>query len=469
MININRSNKIHSPISSHLANESIDKTSSKEDMWTVFRVTVLSKEGILPFLLTLAYMIAHFLTTGKSSVHFKVKALHEQNKLVGIWAKHHFKDSVVGSAANIAKKHTIDNEEDLDAAESLKNICQLVIDAKLQESGITTKIKNDSLTGSFTNGICWGIRLDIAKRLLEGNAIQDVIEENQFGAPANAAANQEIYEKVNIQMSIRCFNALIYASAEEIGRSRRKSENPLFLVDFNQVRKLHEEFRDLNDHTENAVKLVSTYKEILLLKINKKFDQLVKDPTKLGEALIEREKELLNLRWAVGIMQLELGNESWSLDCIEDPEMRFVLGILREKVAAYEKEKIVMEVRGMRLKSTTEQIGDSSQFPNDRSYLEKINELEPGIYAVDFITGKGAHAITFYKESDDSSFILDPNNFVLHCNRQNEKNPAEELAKLIALYEETRSYQDDPLARGPFYKENDPFHGIEIQKIEIQT
>jgi hypothetical protein len=196
------------------------------------KVVLADSASIRPFLKTIGFMLAHKVTVGETSKAFKAKAVHSVYDMAEIWAKHYFGKDLIGHSRNIGDRKVLAKKEDFKAANVLLDQCKSLVQNESIRNIKIDPTKNPE--ASISDGICAGIRLDIAERLLiKRENLADIIESNQKGATAEAAANQAIYQLVSDENKFSAaitnlFDDLRNASKSGIG-------DPLFQVDFQAV------------------------------------------------------------------------------------------------------------------------------------------------------------------------------------------------------------------------------------------
>jgi hypothetical protein len=337
----------------------------KSNKWTQIKTVTRSKESFLPGIKIVGGIIAQKVTTGETSTKHKVNAEHANYEIIDIWAKHYFGEDSLGSARNIGRKDILANKEDLLAAQKLLEECK----KKLADQ---VYIEPDAAPSfSETDGICAGIRLDIAERhLLMGESIGSIIEENKKGASSEAAANQAVYELLraypessDVKMT-SALNSLIAISKSQGG-------NAAFHTDFNIVGQalvladdregenfpvLESQYTPINKNKSELLDVIKDVIEAEKQKASQLKDQtgstegswmalrplgplgkqiyIIKDPTAFRQAVVsqlnenfseniigknglvvdqlihQREKNMRVLNWTTGLLQYKLSLES---------------------------------------------------------------------------------------------------------------------------------------------------------------
>ncbi|PJD96317.1 MAG: hypothetical protein CK425_06400 [Parachlamydia sp.] len=332
----------------------------KSGKLTRARVILSSSASVKPSLRALGFMLAHKTTRGETSKMYKAKAVHSVFKLVDVWTKFYFGEDAIGKARNIGRKEMLANEEDFDAASEL-------LDALRKEQGISNmSFRPES---KIADGICAGIRLDIAQRhLCNGEDLADIIRSNEKGASKEAAANQAVYEILNANPESTSKKMLAtLASLEQL--SKCEGGNEAFHTDFNLVGQalvqadpilsanlpIYDDFareypldqtnpKDLPhliralvdeqkariiEHTTKAksgegeeveaeswlhtkyqvftIKDPVAFQQAVLVKINQDFNEAVqgKSGSEINQLAVQREKNIQVLNWTVAFLQLK--------------------------------------------------------------------------------------------------------------------------------------------------------------------
>lgn len=340
-----------------LSEQISDVKEKKSGKLTRARVILSSPASVKPSLRALGLMLAHKITSGETSKMYKAKAVHSVFKLVDIWAKFYFGEDAIGKARNIGRKEMLANAEDFDAASEL-------LDVLKKEK----RISNLSLRpeSKIADGICAGIRLDIAQRhLCNGEDLTNIIRSNEKGASKEAAANQAAYEilKANPESTSKKMLATL-ASLEQL--SKCEGGNEAFHTDFNLVGQalvqadpilsanlpiyddfereypldqtnpkdlphliralVDEEKGRITEHTTKAksgeveaeswlhtkyqvftIKDPVAFQQAVLVKINQDFNEAVqgKSGSEINQLAVQREKNIQVLNWTVAFLQLK--------------------------------------------------------------------------------------------------------------------------------------------------------------------
>ncbi len=199
------------------------------------KVLLTSPDSVKPALKALGYMLAHQVTRGETSKQFEAKAAHSGFDLFKIVADQAFGNENMGRVRNIGKKDVLMNKQDCEAADQLREKCQELkkwnpLFKQIDDKSIKEKVPDSMIT----DGICAGIRLDIAKKhLIEGQTVEHIIASNEKGASAEAAANQSIYELLKATEDPYQALAGVFKDLKEIAASQGGYE--LAQVDFDLV------------------------------------------------------------------------------------------------------------------------------------------------------------------------------------------------------------------------------------------
>jgi hypothetical protein len=334
----------------------------RQGTMTVAKVIFKSSQSVKPFFRALGNMIAAGITypfSNKTSQAFKANMAHAGYELGRIWANSYFgQDLAVESSRNIARKEVLASGKDYEASLELLEHC------KMLDFPTVTIDPSKNPQSQISDGICAGIRLDIAHRhLVKGESIIDIMKSNEKGAPAEAAANQAIYEllgakeqkidqvlqstlshlekvsqgqgghelsKVNVQTVLRTMSNLdteIQMSSDfqkfrtETGlddpiprdtTSLNYSMGRLFTEERTKARDLEaagkqHEFLARNPKTKEwEISDFTKFQEAAVKKINAQFyDALMENPKQHSQLLEKRNQDLNALKWTVGLLELK--------------------------------------------------------------------------------------------------------------------------------------------------------------------
>ena len=408
----------------------------------------------------------------------------------------------------------------------------------------------------ISDGICAGIRLDIASDfLIKGKSINAIINSNQKGASAEAAANQAVYDLIKIP-SIKKTTIMLETldHLEKISNSVTENEmssvdvravgRALTIVDgqisggdvdyFQFLQKYTSDDKKLNKQSSvEFIEVVNTYineqKNIArnmakgeqhpFLSRNKNQIWIISDPLKFQEGMLKeintkfnenidnaqssdekiyadksKDEQIKTLKWTVSILQLKnelerqmetqtsapkevklsdrlqsfrteaikvfgklaKKDESFS-STISDPLIKHVIAKLIAHDMDDKQYSLTAHARGLELESVEDIMGHSAIVSSDDSYLKNFIRLETGVYAIDLMSGDGAHAITYVKEEDGKGYILDPNGPQLRC--QTPEHALHLLKKVLTEYEE-------PVDKSPLYTKGNTDHQLSIKKFK---
>lgn len=96
---------------------------------------------------------------------------------------------------------------------------------------------------------------------------------------------------------------------------------------------------------------------------------------------------------------------------ISNSKIGDAISFLHNKRNNYIPYNAVARARGLELKSVESIMGQSCMYRDNKSFLQNITQLDAGVYALNFATIAGGHAITYVKQGDGKGYILDPNGF----------------------------------------------------------
>lgn len=489
----------------------------KHDKLTIARVVITSPKSLKPSMSTLGNWTAHKLTFGNKSKVFKAKAVHSAFNLSKVWAKHYFQEDLIGNARNIGKKEVLINKEDYQSALELLQICK-----QLQKSDQLPNIfiqpeKNPETI--IVNGICAGIRMDIAVQyLVEGSHLEDIICENEKGASKEASANQAIYELLSYRETANEMLANLLLDLKEVAHAEGGCEitkcdfdligQALFEIDpelwdgnifadFSQqhelangdpghlarmIRKVMDRAINEFEKTSHQDKWIAQgeergwaiidplkCKEAILAELMSEFDQALESGKNLKNLNLQKEEDIRALNWAVALLQYrqsiskDLNSQAPPSDnpveklhqAITDPLIRDIIKSFNVNRWDVIKEQAVAQARGLKLTSVNDVMGHYSLYPSDEAYLSNLPKLGPGMYSVDIDAGKSGHAVSYIKVSDTEGYLLDPNGYQIRC--KDPEHTILQFQKLLALYKEASS-------KNVLYEKGEQYHKIRIRK-----
>ncbi|MDP1835922.1 MAG: hypothetical protein Q8K75_08350 [Chlamydiales bacterium] len=193
-----------------------------------------SGQGIKSLARVQANNLATKLTFGRTSKMFSAKAVHAQAGTREIVTKQLFGDSVIGHSRNIARREVLKKKEDIQASHDLLNQCAMMKAADQRGFSAVKVDPSKKFENTLTDGICAGIRLDIAKRhIIDKEQVMSVVESNAKGAPSEAAANQAIYMMLESGLTDKDHSIVLLSSLKEI--SKAEGGDPRLLADFKSV------------------------------------------------------------------------------------------------------------------------------------------------------------------------------------------------------------------------------------------
>lgn len=491
----------------------------KHDKLTMTRVVMTSPKSIRPSLVSFGNFAAHKVTVGHRSKLFKAKAIHSAFDLSKIWAKHYFQEDLIGDARNIGKKEVLMNKEDFQASIELLESCR-VLHENAQLETIFFKY-GESPETLMVNGICAGIRMDIAFRILiEGTPLETIIKENEKGASKEAAANQAVYELIshretaNEMLENLLMNLKEVAHAEGgceitqcdfdlVGKALFEMDPELWgndiFADFSAkyqpsdsnvghlaliIRKVMEREIDelqstssqdswLRQRERGRWEIIDPLKckEAILNEIMRDFDKQLKSNKNLKKLNLQKEQNIRALNWTVALLQYRQGisqalasRDPPPKDPVEklhqvisDPLIRDIIKSINVDRWDVIREQAVAMARGLKLTSVNDAMGHYSQYPTDAAYLSNLPKLDPGMYSVDIETGKGGHSVSYIKISDDEGYLLDPNGYQVRC--RDSEHTILQFQKLFALYK-------DAANKTVLHEKGEQCHKIRIKKFE---
>lgn len=205
----------------------------------------------------LVKMIGYRIASGVSglanqniSATYNVKVGHQLSKLTHLFTKSYYGDALIGSARNVTSREVIRNSTDYEATQKLLEEVRrgMANNPHIRQYNQVAAI-DENPKFRMGDGICAGIRADIASRFFNGESIENIVKANAQGAPPEAAANQALYEAIKCKTTLNVGNVFqnIFKQLELLSRSKvgpggtSNPENPgrgtVRDVDFSQVAK----------------------------------------------------------------------------------------------------------------------------------------------------------------------------------------------------------------------------------------
>lgn len=349
----------------------------------VIKGLALAALFILPVMIVriTAYAVSIFGQCGKQAA---IKIHQKADKLDAILIKHHtaeinllfdFKIRLLTQAKNIATKNAIWNEHDCKEAQ------KYITTAKKMESlspETIEQLRNFSVKGAATDGICYGASLYAiktlkGKKIKTEDALIKSVENYKSGFPAEAAGLQNLFE---------AFGAyeLTY-SPSDIEQLKKK------LAKFKQeiMEEKNREIEEINTMVANgsiSIEAVKSRHEEIIKSLTKSCDEF----EAYCRSLILHNKKVIQLEKIASLIDLQLRK--------------------------------------------TDDIYESSNFKGisrNTDIQEKFNALKNGYYQVHFITESSGHSIVYIKKKF-GSYILDPNFGLIKCDQA---KPAHTMIKLL--------------------------------------
>lgn len=243
----------------------------RQGTMAIVKVILKSGESIKPILRALGNMIASGITypfSRSTSQAFKAKMAHAGFALVNIWAKSYFGEDLAikcMGTRNVARKEILASKEDYKASLKLLELCK-----EIKSPNVV--VTSDNPESQISDGICAGIRLDIAQRhLVTGESIENIIKSNEKGAPSEAAANQAIYKLLEAK-NPTIKEIFEFALSHLQKASESEGDNRLGKVNFSAVAKMMkvldndilneemvEKFIDYKDGDKSLSNLISEF------------------------------------------------------------------------------------------------------------------------------------------------------------------------------------------------------------------
>lgn len=458
------------------------------------KAIVLSPTAIKRTFRALAYQFMGISTSfsPEMSAHFKALSAHETNKVFAQFAKSYFGRPMIGEARNIARREVLNSHEDFEEGKKLLNQLNSKDQSKLMVEPISQVPESE-----IPDGICAGIRLDIAYRhLIKGEPIRDIVASNAKGARAEAAANQALYSLLDIKSgSPGLIFSRLFEKLNDIGRSNlgNSGPNPLKAgtgearTDFTAVlRAFIKHDRHLKSDPDISKALLNSsgsefesmvddyrkydnlhdFQKTMEAKIHSAYNDKLRDNPQ--EALKFRTDSLKQLRWLISFIEVDKAIRK-PAPVVEEPKglLSELLSLLKSILPSKEIEKdyidnvsdlqhqhilkslyrdmkedlvygAVAELRELKLQNLGSVIGSSSLFASDNTFLKGFMNLWDHPDA-----GDGVYAIDVETGASahaitlviegQSGYILDPNGIQLDFDTPEQAQHL--MRKLLSVYE----------------------------------
>jgi hypothetical protein len=291
--------------------------------------------------------------------------------------------NVVCRVRNIAQQKVIWQELDIQKAQ---DFLRLLTDDKdyFSKKGLVpidlkeVQVKETSLKGAITDGICFGASLVVIRDLLvmdvktEKDLIR-VIESYKYGFSAESAALQ---------------------SMSEVFFKYRQGESP-------------------ENHQTRVEALVSERNSFVKANLDKERDQLIK--SEIDGLQFTQECERIESDYMEQLKGISVFERNLRLDfSYKNTLSRFALiaSLIGLKIDQTALQREEMTFKGIRYQAQVR---------------ERFNQLPKGRYQVTLSTEHGGHAISYIK-TDFGAYLLDPNFGLIKCDLH---NPAVKLCELI--------------------------------------
>lgn len=466
-------------------NSSISSSSSqppreefkKPSKFKISRVVVSSPNSLRASAQAVGNLAACLVTTGHTSKMFKAKAVHSGFDVARVWAQHYFGEDLVGLSKNISQKEILRNKlDEIAAKELLAEVSAFIESGKVQYAFVETEKELDA---AITDGICAGIRMDIATKYLQhGETLQNIFSMNKEGASKEASAYQAVYDNLdareppakhlnNTLQDLKTLSThgleILHCNFDEVGTALIEAD-PALWNPGGPFQDFTEKYPFAAQRSDSLPAIIRTVvdqelqekreSEWIIQNADKQWE--IKDVGKFKEAILNQispdQKELtLALDWTMALLQLRKGEP------ISHPLISNIISLVNHDRLDIHREQAIATTQGLELLSVADIMGHYSIHSGDNSYLSNLPKLPSGMYSVDFYTGNGGHSISYIKVSNDESYILDPNGFIIRC--RDEEHTLLQFRKLLALYKEP----NNPTI---IHEKGEPDHQIRMRKFE---
>lgn len=372
----------------------------------------------------------------------EVVSISNAQKIKGLAGRVEYGNAFIGPARNIATNEVIRNQRDKIACKRLINLSSILTpEQKLRVSAF----EGLNVETDIRDGICSGIRLDIASSYLNGGSIEEIVQKNSSGGSADAAANQAVYvalksstprkEIINtvnqtlIGHNLRIKNDLYLMlnlksnlfpfprnsslhpmlsqalSKDTLPSWLKESEGKIFISDYQAFKS--EVLKNFPNYESDIDLLIS----LIQLEDLKIVPPKVSIKPPIWQEIVNKLKQIFGSR-----------PHDIDLSCITNPIHRQLFHRIIVEQGDNQIYETVSYLRGVKLGPFLNNCFKDTD--NEPSY-QKLLEVRPGFYALSFYLDGGGHAISFIKETNGTCYILDPNGDQLRANN------AEDAVKLL--------------------------------------
>ncbi|MDP1836006.1 MAG: hypothetical protein Q8K75_08785 [Chlamydiales bacterium] len=345
------------------------------------------------------------------------------------------KDRVIVSCSNVAKTEILRTEQDVSAAKALK--------AKIMEShDFKTSLKHEQnapelgkATDAFfvqslhssksdsaiMDGICFGTSVAFMQRYLEGGStIRDIAQEFSGGMPADAAANQAVYQELATAGTLT--GASLGDVINDTSKHRSSGSKPTA------------------DDIKAVINVLSNEMNSI---INRETDPAQKEIMKQGRDLQDISVFLNTSDNAMALLNA-LGREEGRGSATRMQAFSTAQGLVRAFTegnkehptmkalysstdhTAYD---VIVKARGMKISSEDPPGLSPASFSSTKEQVKHLDNLKDGTYLMTIDTGSAGHAMNITVE-DGRAYILDPNIGLIDC----KDNRADSVLKLVYTY-----------------------------------
>lgn len=228
---------------------------------------------------------------------------------------------------------------------------------------------------------------------------------------------------------------------------------------FHRIMQSHPFYYDIfSEQRKDMIKAL--YWLMALLQLNQSIEESSIEEIDTSDAQIESIGCLLGKELEQKATQIFGVHDGWKLSHlghIAHPHIRVFIKMFYDRDGHTRSYQAIAQARGLKLASVASIMGDSAMH-HDESYLSNLEKLPNGVYAVDIMTEKGRHAITYIKESSEIGYILDPYGYAIAC--QDSTHTLEQFHKLLSLYSSSKD-------KHIFYSYDIQDHEIHMMRIDL--
>lgn len=454
----------------------------------------------------LAYMTKE-ISPSRSRI-YNARSVHADRNAFERDRENYFKCKVIGKSRNIAQEDFIRNRDDYKASKQLINEI-----SKFEEASRFKVHESKFNQTSASNGICAGIGIDIAERLLvKGEDIETILLSGEKGATVAAAANQAVYSLIVDESSALAVPALFSVLAHNFIGEHEEHPLNLSYEELLQVRpalfKLDSLTMNILSHSKHS-STNSSFDDVFEAVLDEAKNQLqhsgkhpwlskndkgfiIRDMKKFKESVIQNSATEVNERTLDALLSFYplivpstskiVRKQSILRNASENSlwhKLTVHAGKVFHPVSPYKKIKIKdsasdfdylrkvvyhhFDLERISLVAKARHIAlepvalHSTLFKNDEEYLKQLKGIDSGLYGLTLITERSGHFITLLKQEDGSFYIMDPNHPQVYAKNFEEANYF--LTNILAGY----TYREQ---KRPWQTEDPQYHELNLLRMK---